>query len=268
MIKLSNSKYLKVFFRLLLLLLIAKGVSLSLLFLLPSDSKELNLENNYQPKYQRVDFKNMLFDAKVTKNTQTTSKNAPSIKNMLLRGLYGIKNSGFIIVSLKSSPDNTTIVEVGEDYSGYTLVNIANRNATFEKNSKEYILWLDIESEKVSKLIYPIDEKDEITSQKTVTREDISFYSKNPQEIWKQISIIDVMENNKLKGFKIIRIDPKSKMATLGLKKNDLIVKANNVVLKSYRDALDIYSKIDTIDLIQIVIIRNGIEKEIVYEIN
>ncbi len=274
MIKLSNSKYLKIFFKLLLLLLIAKSISLILLFLLPSDSKELSIGNNYQPKYQRVDFNNMFFDIVVKKEFQTTSKNAPSIKKMILKGLYGIGDSGFVIVALKSSPKDTTIVEIGEKYSGYTLVQIANKNATFEKNSKKYIVWLDIENEKISKIIKTIKDKDkvkrkdEIVFQKAVTRDDISFYSKNPKQIWKDISIIEVKENEKIKGFKVLRIDPNSKMATLGLQKDDLIVKANNVALKSYRDALNIYSKINTIDIIQIVVIRNGIEKELVYEIN
>ncbi|MCW9027213.1 MAG: PDZ domain-containing protein, partial [Thiovulaceae bacterium] len=71
-----------------------------------------------------------------------------------------------------------------------------------------------------------------------------------------------------IKGFKVTRIAANSKMATLGLKKNDIIIKANNVVLKSYRDALNIYTKIKDIDLVQIVVIRDGVEKEIVYEIN
>ncbi|MCF6330912.1 MAG: hypothetical protein L3I99_05130 [Sulfurimonas sp.] len=262
MLKLSNSKYLKVFFKLLLLLLIAKSISLVLLLLLPSDSIELNTQNNYQPKYQRVDFKNMIFDETLDKNTQTTNKNTSSIKNMILKGLYGIKDSGFIIVALKSAPSKTEIIEVGEVYFGYTLIQIANKNAIFEKNSKEYTLWLDLENQKTTKI------KNKTLDQKIITREDISFYSKNPKQIWKEISIIEVKENKKIKGFKILKIDSNSKMATLGLRKNDLIIKVNNVVLKSYKDALDIYGKIGTMDLIQIVVIRNGIEKEIVYEIN
>ena len=243
MIKLSNSKYLKIFFKLLLLLLIAKSISLILLFLLPSDSKELNVGNNYQPKYQRVDFNNMFFDIAVKKELLTTSKNTQSIKKIILKGLYAIGDSGFVIVSLKSSPKNTKIIEVGENFSGYTLVQIANKNATFEKNSKKYIVWLDVESEKINSMIKIIEHKDkvgdndEMVFQKTVTRDDISFYSKNPKEIWKEISIIEVKENGKIKGFKVIRIDPNSKIATLGLQKDDLIVKVNNVLLKSYRDA-------------------------------
>ena len=272
MIKLSNSKYLSIFFKLLLLLLIAKSISLVLLFLLPSDGKELVVENNYQPKYQRVDFRNMLFDLikEEVQTTTTNTSNALSISSMVLKGLYGTKNSGFVIVALKSSPEKTTIVEVGEVYSGYTLAHIASKNATFKKNSKEYILRLDIKSE-TQNLITPMDENKadvKAVSQKTVTRDDISFYSKNPKQIWKEISIVEVKEKGKIKGFKVTKIDPKSKMATLGIQKGDLIIKANNVVLKSYRDALNIYTKIKDIDVLQIVVIRNGIEKEIVYEIN
>lgn len=272
MIKLSNSKYLKIFFKLLLLLLIAKSISLVLLFILPSDGNDLNLKNNYQPKYQRVDFKNMISDEVVKVEIATIKKSTTSIKKMLLKGLYGIKDSGFIIVSLKASPNTTTIVEVGEVYSGYTLKYIENKSAIFEKNSIEYTLWLDVVNEKIDKMISLVKDKeidkDEMVSQKVVTRNDISFYSKNPKQIWKDISIVEVKENNKIKGFKVVRINPASKMATLGLQKGDLIIKANNVALKSYRDALNIYSKINNIDVIQIVVIRNGIEKEIVYEIN
>jgi len=112
------------------------------------------------------------------------------------------------------------------------------------------------------------NDDDELISQQVVTRTDIAYYAKNPKQIWREISIREVKDGKRIKGFKISRIDPNSKFATMGLKKGDLIIKANNVELKSYRDALNIYAKIDKIDVIQIVIIRNGIEKEIVYEIN
>ena len=275
MIKLSNSKLLSIFFKLLLLVLVAKSISLIFLFLLPSDGEELSIENNYQPKYQRIDFSNMIFNEKITKETKdvtSVSTNALSISNMVLKGLYGTKNSGFVIVALKSTPAKTTIVGVGEVYSGYTLIHIASKNATFEKNSKEYILWLDMKSETSDLITLVTKNKTKVVakelSQKTVTRDDISFYAKNPKQIWKEISIVELKENGKIKGFKITKIDSKSKMATLGLQKGDVIIKANNVVLKSYRDALNIYTNIKDIDVMQIVVIRNGIEKEIVYEIN
>jgi len=114
----------------------------------------------------------------------------------------------------------------------------------------------------------PSQNDDELITQQEVTRSDIAYYAKNPKQIWREISIREVKQGKKIKGFKVTRIDPNSKFATMGLKKGDLIVKANNIELKSYRDALSIYAKIDKIDVVQIVIIRNGIEKEIVYEIH
>ena len=277
MIKLSNSKLLSIFTKLLISALIAKGLSLGLMSMLPSDGVSLDIKPSYQPKFQRVDFKNML-DVEVkqveVKKSTTSSGAGISITNMLLKGLYGTKESGFVIVSLKSTPKKTTILSVGEIFSGYTLKSISSNSATFVKGGVDFILRLE-SSEKstaaISKAIKkgpPSLEDDEPISQKVVTRNDIAYYAKNPKQIWKEISIREVKDGKKIKGFKVTRIDAKSKFATMGLKKGDLIIKANNVELKSYKDALDIYTKIDKIDLIQIVIIRNGQEKEIVYEIN
>jgi len=67
---------------------------------------------------------------------------------------------------------------------------------------------------------------------------------------------------------KKIRIDPNSKFATLGLRKGDVIIKANNIPLKSYRDAMNVYKNINKFDAINIVVMRNNQEKELVYEIN
>lgn len=277
MIKFSNSKLLSIFSKLLILALIAKSLSLVLMWMMPSDGVSLNVKPNYQPTYQRVDFRNML-NIQVRKEEvqrSTTSSSGISMTNMLLKGLYGTKKNGFVIIALKSTPDKTTILSVGETFSGYKLEAISQTSATFIKDSTKYTL--NLESTKsgtsMESRVTPVKKEDfvddnEPISQKVVTRKDISYYAKNPKQIWKEISISEVKDGKKIKGFKVTRIDANSKFATMGLKKGDLITKANNVELKSYRDALNIYTKIDKIDFIQIVIIRNGIEKEIVYEIN
>lgn len=243
---------------------------------MPSDGVSLSVKKSFQPKYQRVDFRNML-----NANTSTTkvaqnlfSGGGISITNMLLKGLYGTKESGFVIVALKSTPTKTTILSVGEVFSGYKLVSIEQSSATFSKDGAKFILLLDSSKPKdthvnSSNTAAP-ELYDEPIVQQVVTRKDIEYYAKNPKQIWKEISIYEIKTKDKkgIKGFKVTRIDPKSRFATMGLQKGDLIIKANNVKLKSYRDALDLYTKIDKIDVIQIVVIRNGVEKEIVYEIN
>ena len=268
MIKLSNSYLLRIVTRLLILLALAKGISLVIWWFLPSEGVELQVKDNYKPKYQRVDFKNMLGSTstgQVESNyNERVSSSGISITNMVLKGLYGKDSKGFAIVALKSSPKNTSIVSVSELFSGYTLKTILNSGVVFMKEGKEYILKME-HSRIIKGSITTITDS---SQSKSVSRSDINFYAKNPSQIWKDISINEVKNGNKIEGFKVTKIKKNSKMAKLGLKKGDIIIKINNVKLKSYKDALDMYGKIDKLNTVQIVVMRNNQEKELVYEIN
>ncbi len=275
MLKISSSSLLSVATKLLFILVMTKAISLALFVYLPSDGVELVQKKNYQPMYQRVDFKNMIKNTQKVKteivNVEVTS--SISITNMILKGLYGNRDSGFAIVSLKKSPKKTSIVGVGENFSGYVLKSINSTSVIFSKSNKDYVLELEkIKSDK--SYIKRVNKKSSYSSAydndepKTVTRSDIASYAKNPKQIWKDISIVPIKKGRKIDGFKVTKIKKGSKMAQLGLQKGDVIIKANNVELKSYKDALSIYSKIDTINTIQIVVIRDNQEKELVYEIN
>jgi len=266
--KLSSSYILRIATLLLILLALAKAISLGVWWFLPSDGVELQVKDNYKPKYQRVDFKNMLDTSvnaqKKSNNNQYSLASGISITNMVLKGLYGKGSEGFAIVALKSSPKKTSIVSVGEVFSGYTLKTILNNGVIFTKSSKEYVLNMlhsKITKESVMRSVGDSEPKD-------VSRADIDFYSKNPKEIWKDISIKEVKKAGKIEGFKVTKVNKNSKIAKLGIQKGDIIIKANNIELKSYKDALNLYGKINDLDTIQIVILRNNQEKEIVYEIN
>jgi general secretion pathway protein C len=99
-------------------------------------------------------------------------------------------------------------------------------------------------------------------------KNDLSYYLKNPKRIWDDISITEIKKGDKIDGFKVTKIKNASRMSRLGLKKGDVIIKANNIELKSYKDAFNIFNKINEIDTLQIVVMRNNTEKEFIYEIN
>lgn len=273
MINLSNSKLISILSKLLILLVVAKTISLSVWWFCPSEGVELNIKENYQPKYQRVNFKNMIIKEKqeVAKDTKTTQADSGiSITNMILKGLYGTKERGFIIVAMKSTPKATSIIEVGESFGGYKLTSILKNGATLYKNGSDFILNLD-KIKATASITRVVKDKVAISvvdAPSKVSRGDIAYYAKNPKQIWRDISIREVKDGKKIVGFRVFKINPDSKFATLGLKKGDLIIKANNVKLESYRDALQIYKKIDKLDTIQIVVIRDNQEVELVYEIN
>ena len=268
MIKLSNSDLLNIAAKLLIILVVTKALSLALLWYLPSDGVDLSVQENYKPKYQRVDFKNMIHNAKeVAQQTPKSSLKSVSITNMILKGLYGTKSRGFVIVARKSSPKVTSIVEVGEEYLGFRLKSIIVNGAVFTKGSKEYIL--ELEKLKLQKsFINKVERKNSSNGVKNVSRSDIDYYSKNPTKIWKEISIQPLKNGKKLKGFKVTRVVSGSKMAELGLQKNDVIIRANNIELNSLKSVTDLYSNMSNLDAIELVVLRNNQEKELVYEIH
>ena len=280
--KLSNSAIISIISKLLIILVIAKSLSLALWWYLPSDGIEIKEKYNFQPKYQRVVFTNMIIpEKKVVKEKPKKITDGINITNMILKAIYGTNKKAFVIVSMKSSPKKTEVIGLGEEFKGYKLKSITISSAIFEKNSKDYILLLQ-ESKKskgsksISKsYITKVSNHKRATNVTknsndlvNVSRKDIVYFAKNPKQIWREISIHEVKDGKKIIGFKIRRIQKNSKFAMLGLKKGDLITMANNIKLESYKDAIDIYNSIDKLDTIQIVVIRNNQEVELVYEIN
>ncbi|MDF1883050.1 hypothetical protein JHD49_03775 [Sulfurimonas sp. SAG-AH-194-C21] len=271
--KLSNTKLLSVVSLLLVLLLLAKLASVALWWYLPSEGVELNAKKSYLAKYQRVHFSNMLVFSKIKAENGETSVNQVqtySINSLVLKGLYGNKLSGFVIVAKKENEKETSIVGVGEEYAGYKLKKIALTEVIFTKANKDYILALEKPGDKkFTQAIKRVKhEKNSQLDEHIVTKQDIKNYSKNPSKIWKDIAISPFKKDGKIEGFKVNRIKAGSKMATLGLKKGDIIIRANNIKLSSLNDALKLYKDIDKIDTLELVVIRNNQEKEIIYEIH
>ncbi|MDQ7042687.1 MAG: hypothetical protein Q9M34_04065 [Sulfurimonas sp.] len=270
---LSNAKLLSTITKLLILLLIAKIIGILVWWYLPSEGVELHAKKSYGAQYQRVDFKNMLVKSKVkeAQKSQEVTTSAYSINSLVLKGLYGSRFNGFAIVAKKATPKKTSIISVGEVYAGYRLKEIELKQVIFTKASKEYVLALeDTRAKKLTKAVTRAKKNiaTDSNTQKSVSKEDIRAYSANPSKIWKDIAIAPLKKGGKIVGFKVNRIKANSKMATLGLQEGDVIIKANNIELKSFKDALDLYKKIDKIETISLVILRNNQEREIIYDIH
>jgi type II secretion system protein C len=277
----SSVSIISIITKLLVLALIAKSFALGVWYYFGEQNVELKNVKNYQPKYQRVDFHFMIEKQKIKKVIKVVKKKVtgPSITSMVLKGLYGKGENGFAIVALKSRSKKTTVVSIGEEFSGYTLHFINAQSVVFQKNGKDYILELPntkINQKSVQKVSslkrktqqkhHSVEEDDD--EPKEVSRNDIKYFAKHPREIWKNISIHEVKRGKRIIGFRISKINPNSKFAILGLKSGDLITQANNIILNSYRNAIDLYNNMDKIETMQIIVIRDGREKELVYEIN
>jgi type II secretion system protein C len=248
---------------------VTKAISLGVWWYLPDEGVEIHEETNFNPAYQRVDFKNMLSSkaVKISSAGSIKQENSASITNMILNGLYGNKAIGFVIVALKSNPKKTSIIAVGESYSGYKLKSILSGGAIFTKAGKEFFLKIQL-SKTGHNISSSISHVQESGVPHNVSRQDIKYYEKNPDKIWKDISIMELKDGKKLAGFKVTRVRKGSKMDRLGLKRGDVIIRANNVELTSYKSAFDLYKNINKLTTVDIVVLRNNEEKELVYEIH
>lgn len=286
----SKKSMMSIVSRLLVLIIIAKVLTLTLLYFLPSSGVNKSEQRSYNPEYKRYKFSALvqkeqkkaepkkIIEEKKSVVTTDVDK-MQEIATLVLKGLYGSKESSFVFVSKKSKPNDVKMLKVGEVFEGYKLVRVEGNIAVFLFRGQEYILRfgkLDTKkfvqqaakksTEKkaaVAKKAKPIKREDAAT----VGRSEIQYYAKNFKQIWKDISISPLKKNKKLIGFKVTRIKAGTPFAKLGLKVNDVIIRANNIELTSYKDALKIYEKIDDLNAVEIVVLRNNEEVELVYEI-
>ena len=188
---------------------------------------------------------------------------------------------GFKLKAIINQPDGgTIIIEDGgvshllsknEEYKGYRLTLIKNKYVIFEKDNEKFTLKLLSQwDDDTTSTNLPSSRGIEVSEQSTFTlkKESINEYVKNPKQIWKNISIAPYKEGGKLVGYKVYKVVKGSVFEQLGIKKDDIITKANNVELKSNKDAIELYKKIDEIKNIMLTVVRDNQEMELEYEIN
>jgi general secretion pathway protein C len=253
--------------RLAIIFLAAKAASLAMLWFLPGEGVNMAQAASMQPTYHRYVLDSMLA-APQREGRGPSAAVLPAqtdVTGLILKGLYGKEEEGFVIIALESKPEETEILTVGEAFHGYTLRSIYPQSAVFEYHGKAYRV--AIEAAELPPESYAVQEEALGTVPTQISREQVNNYTKNLEQIWRDISIREVKKGKKILGFRVTRIKPGTPFADLGLKKGDIIIKANNKTLDSYAAAMEIYQEIDRLKAVELVVLRKNQEKELVYEI-
>lgn len=79
----------------------------------------------------------------------------------------------------------------------------------------------------------------------------------NPQEIWKQVRIEPVLENGKIKGYRLFHQDAQL-MRALGISKTDVITEVNGMSLDDPAALYELMGQFDTATDIRLTVERNG----------
>jgi len=268
-----NPARMQIIRNLLIVILIAKAVSLVMLWYFPGEGVNYNASSSKMPEYKRYSLRNIIQPTQLPDARSATGPTGeeltaygPNISNMVLTGLYKSKDSGFVIIALKAKPNDSQVLGIDDVFQGYQLRKILDNGAVFSKGGQNYSLYFSEEEERGRSVAKGASTTGAEGVQQ-VAKSDISYYAKNVEEIWKDISIIEVKQGNQITGFKVTRIKPNSPFAKLGLRQGDIIIKANNKPMTSYKDAIAIYNGIDKLQALELVVLRNNQETEIVYEI-
>lgn len=268
--KVLNNSFLKYIALFLIFVVFAKGISLIALYFLPKSGVTALNEGANNITFRSYKPSRILgLSAQKVSNAQTKKDNLLQIDNLTLHAIYGNSEQGFIVFAKKSSPNQNHILALKKSYEGYKLVQIRLQSVVFEKAGKEYELVLKRPKNYIVRTVpHRNERKNGSNVTRSVNRQDVVYYAKNFNEIWKNIAIKEVKRGGVLSGFKVLRIKSGTVFSRLGLSQGDVIVGVNNQPLKSYADAFKIYDNIDSYDALKITVIRNNQKKELEYELN
>ncbi len=272
------SNMIKQFIPFVIVVCIAYILSSILYFMLPKKSIEVYKKQNITLKYRKFNIKRSLQD-KIIKEKPVIKVEKQEYKllsNITLKAVYSMNaEKAWIIISDKTK--KTYMLSIGESFKEYKLIRVYYNYVIFKKSNQEYKLELNDDKSKVS---YSVTKTKSLTNPKddetiivlddkvSVKRAYLNSYINNFDKIWKDIAIKEIKDKNgNINGFKVTSIKLKSVFEKLGLKKGDIIIAVNNIELKSYNDAFNIYKKINKINDLNIRILRNDREMELDYEI-
>jgi len=256
-----------------IVVLIAYLLSFILYIFLPKTAPIILDDKQNSIKYTKYRVKSS-FEEKVKKVVKPKKQEYSFMDNITLKAIFAMgDNKGFITILEKASKKTHTL-GIGDSFKNYKLLKIYPSYVIFKKGSKEYKLSFAKQKEMYSVVS---TEEEELPKTKGISVKDtnsfaltksiIKKYSTNYDKIWKEISINEVMKDGQIDGFKIDKISSNSVFKSLGLKKGDIIKSVNNITLKSYADAFELYKTIETMDFVHIEILRNNKLVELDYEI-
>ena len=102
----------------------------------------------------------------------------------------------------------------------------------------------------------------------TFDREQIRKFLENPNELLTGARLMPILKDGKQEGFVVREVKPGGFYENLGLKNEDIILRANNVELNSPGDGVKIFNMIKELDRMELDIIRNGAPVTLVFHIN
>jgi type II secretion system protein C len=187
-----------------------------------------------------------------------------------IKAIYRSSSGSFVSIS---DDHETQIVPLGGVYKGaFHLIGLSDNSAIFSGYGQKYRLRLGHDDplsrhEMVSQSVSDTQTNGSEEEIHKIAYQTVLSQMNDFQNIWKSIDISESRNGTKFMGFRVNSIASESIFAQLGLQQGDIIQSVNNQKLESFGDAITIYSKVPHLRSVQITVLRNNLQKDIVYEI-
>jgi len=248
----------------LIMVFIAKLASLVLWYFLPKEGIDSHNKTEFVMPYIRYSIDNYRLKASEIKAADRS--NALSIDSIVLKAIYFMGSGSFIVVAPKNNKAKSKTIAIGDLFEGYKLKKVFADYVVFERNYKQYRLYItkpkvDARWQNVKKDNLGEGEVRRIPSSEV--RKAIS----NPTNVWKNIGLREHYTAGKQDGFKVSFVRKGTMFESLGLKVGDIIVGINNKELKNNAQAFSAYQELKNAKALKLSILRGKSPMELEYEI-
>lgn len=251
--------------RFLIMVFIAKLISLGIWFYLPKEGINASSKADFVMPYMRYSIDDFRLKASEIKTTEQMS-NALSIDSIALKAIYLMGSESFIVVAPKNNKVKSKTISVGDVFEGYKLKTVYVDYVVFERNYKQYRLYItkpkiDTRWKNVQA---PVDNIEEV---RRIPSAEVQKAISNPTNIWKNIGLKPYMTAGKPDGFKVTFVKKGTIFEALGLKVGDTIQGINNKELKNNAQAFSAYQELKSAKALKVSILRGTTQMELEYEI-
>ena len=149
------------------------------------------------------------------------------------------------------------VLALGEKIQGCELIDVLRGSAKLDCGENYYTLHL---RNSVGEVIYPENYSTKSVQQQMITlsRETVMKYIKERQRLVSEISLLPYVEDQRVIGFEISKVQPFSKVTALGLYNGDIITSVNGVPATQPSQFLQTVRELSTAPEVSIEVDRYG----------
>lgn len=260
------------FLPLIYVILFAFLVDSVIFFYLPKSGVDFVKNNSLFLDYKKYAFYSTIKNIEKKVDDENSKQTIQTLAKYNLKAIYLVSNDvGWITIEEKSG-ENSFILAQGEQIDGYTLFKFYKNHILFVKENIEFKLEINEEDSADLTIVDSSNNQNQGIVIKSngaiISRDYLNSYTSNIDKVWKDITIDEITNGNKIEGFKISKITKNSVFEKIGLKDGDTIKSINNNTLSSYADAMKIYNNVKDATYFNIEVLRKNEVVELNYEIN